>query len=175
MTDSQSLATPIIEVTLGAFDLTYSRQQLERDRIRFQVYSDVFRFDPQGLIGLIRFTPLAMLNNFMNIIRIPFSSSIDENYGNTKAVAMGFLREPQKYDSMHAISIHNHKGSCTANQVSQSEMVCSKASAVCNLSLEEPLIIPIGEEAVLIGILTFPEFEVQLATAIWVYSHLSIY
>lgn len=77
MTDSQCLATPIIEVTLGAFDLTYSRQQLERDRIRFQVYSDVFRFDPQGLIGLIRFIPLAMLNNFMNIIRIPFSYSID--------------------------------------------------------------------------------------------------
>lgn len=159
LTVSQCLATSIIEVTLGAFDLTHANQ-LERGRIRFQVNSDAFRFDPQRLLGIIRFFPLAMLNNFVNIARIPFSL-VDENYGNAEAVAMGFLREPLKYDSMHAItiSILNNNGSCATNQVNQSDLMCSQASAVCHLNIGAPLIISNGGDTELIGILTFPESE----------------
>lgn len=166
LTVSQCLNVVEMEVTLGAFDLTH-RNQLERGRIRFYVHADAFRFDPKGLMAAIRFTPLAMLNNFVNIIRVSFSTA-NENHVNVEAgVAMGFLREPLKDDSMHSISISilnsNNSSSCSSNHANASDLICSQASSVCNLNIGAPLITHNDHgDAELIGLFSFPEHECDL-------------
>lgn len=156
------LASSAIDITLGASDLTHPHQ-FERGRIRFQVNSRAFRYDPNGgLFAVIRFTPLAMLNSFVNIVSIPFSST-DENFANITAVAMGFLRQPENYDSLHFISVStlNNATSCAANQVNnQNDLICVGASAVCNLNIGSPMVITTDfHQNVLIGLLFSPDDE----------------
>lgn len=161
LTASRCLAdTSAINVTLGAYDLSFPRK-FEQGRLKFEVNSSAFLLDPQALIGIIRLIPLAMLNRYANIARIPFTSA-NENFANTNAVAVGFLREPpQSYDIMHSIAVQtlNNTTTCTTGQPNQNHFICSQAGAVCNLNIGSPMIISNGEEIELIGILAIPELE----------------
>lgn len=152
--------TPKLNLTLGAYDLTYPRR-FQPGRLQFEVNSSAFRIDPHGLIGIIRLIPLAMLNSYANIARIPFNS-VNESFTNIDAVAVGFLRDPpQSYDIMHSIAVQtlNNTIPCATGQPNPNHFICLQAGAVCNLNIGSPMIISNGEEIELIGILVIPELE----------------
>lgn len=152
--------TSTVNVTLGAYDLTNLRK-FERGRFRFEVNSSGFQLDPQRMIGVIRFTPLAMINRYASLARVPFASA-NESFANTNAVAVGFLREPpQSCDIMHSIAVQtlNNTAPCATGQPNQNHFICSQAGTVCNLNIGSPMIISNEEEIELIGILAKPELE----------------